>query len=80
LGKQCPPIIIYTARHMEREEELSLTKNAQALIVKGASSPEHLIDELTLLLSRWPSKISPATRALIDKSRQHDPVLAGRKV
>ena len=80
LGKQCPPIIIYTARHMEREEELSLMKNAQALIVKGASSPERLIDELTLLLSRWPSKISPATRALIDKSRQHDPVLAGRKV
>jgi signal transduction histidine kinase/CheY-like chemotaxis protein/HAMP domain-containing protein len=80
LGNLCPPIIIYTARHMEREEELSLMKNAQALIVKGASSPERLIDELTLLLSRWPSKISPATRALIDKSRQHDPVLAGRKV
>jgi signal transduction histidine kinase/CheY-like chemotaxis protein len=80
LGKQCPPIIVYTARHMEREEEMALMKNAQALIVKGASSPERLVDELTLLLSRWPSKISPATRALIDKSRQHDPVLAGRKV
>jgi hypothetical protein len=80
LGQQCPPIIVYTARHMEREEEIALMKNAQALIVKGASSPERLVDELTLLLSRWPSKISPATRALIDKSRQHDPVLAGRKV
>lgn len=80
LGTQCPPIIVYTARHMEREEEMALMKNAQALIVKGASSPERLIDELTLLLSRWPSKISPATRALIDRSRQHDPVLAGRKV
>lgn len=80
LGDQCPPIIVYTARHMERDEELALMKNAQALIVKGASSPERLIDELTLLLSRWPSKISPATRALIDKSRQHDPVLSGRKV
>ena len=80
LGVQCPPIIVYTARHMPREEEMALIKNAQALIVKGASSPERLVDELTLLLSRWPSKISPATRALIDRSRQHDAVLAGRKV
>ena len=80
LGTQCPPIIVYTARHMERDEEMALMKNAQALIVKGASSPERLIDELTLLLSRWPSKISPATRALIDRSRQYDPVLAGRKI
>jgi CheY-like chemotaxis protein len=55
-------------------------RNAQALIIKGAHSPERLIDELTLLLSRWPSRLSQATRALIDRSRQHDPVLAGHKI
>ncbi|RZL09077.1 MAG: response regulator [Rubrivivax sp.] len=80
LGEQCPPIIVYTARMLPREQELELMRNAQALIVKGAHSPERLIDELTLLLSRWPSRLSPATRALIDRSRQHDPVLAGHKI
>lgn len=80
LGSGCPPVIVYSAREVSREEEISLMRHARALIVKGASSPERLVDELALLLSRVPSRLSPATRQLLDRSKREDPVLAGRRV
>ena len=80
LGPQCPPVIIYTARALGHDQEIALMRQAHALIVKGAHSPERLIDEMTLLLSRPVSRLPAATRAMIDRSRQHDPVLSGRKV
>ncbi|TAK76339.1 MAG: response regulator [Aquabacterium sp.] len=80
LGSGCPPVIVYSARQVSREEEISLMRHARALIVKGASSPERLVDELALLLSRVPSRLSPATRQMLDRSKREDPVLAGRKV
>jgi signal transduction histidine kinase/DNA-binding response OmpR family regulator len=80
LGRASPPVIVYTGRAMPRAEELSLMKKAQALIIKGVGSPERLIDELSLLMSRQPSRLSPSARQLIDRSRSEDPVLAGQKI
>ena len=34
LGSGCPPVIVYSARHVSREEEISLMRHARALIVK----------------------------------------------
>ncbi|RZI84192.1 MAG: response regulator [Rubrivivax sp.] len=80
MGRASPPVIVYTGRAMARDEELRLMKKAQALIVKGAGSPERLIDEMSLLMSRQPARISQSARQLIDRSRSEDPVLAGRKI
>ena len=80
LGRASPPVIVYTGRSMPRAEELSLMKKSQALIIKGVGSPERLIDELSLLMSRQPSRLSPSARQLIDRSRGEDPVLAGQKI
>ena len=80
LGRASPPVIVYTGRSMSRPEELSLMKKAQALIIKGVGSPERLIDELSLLMSRQPSRLSPSARQLIDRSRSEDPVLAGQNI
>ncbi|MBA4110380.1 MAG: hypothetical protein C0487_12385 [Leptothrix sp. (in: Bacteria)] len=80
LGRASPPVIVYTGRAMSRTEEIGLMKKAQALIVKGVGSPERLIDELSLLMSRQPSRLSPSARQLIDRSRSEDPVLAGQNI
>ncbi|RZL03627.1 MAG: response regulator [Rubrivivax sp.] len=80
LGRASPPVIVYTGRSMPRAEELALMKKSQALIIKGVGSPERLIDELSLLMSRQPSRISPSARQLIDRSRSEDPVLAGQHI
>jgi CheY-like chemotaxis protein len=80
LGRASPPVIVYTGRAMSRTEELRLMKKAQALIVKGVGSPERLVDELSLLMSRQPSRLSSSARQLIDRSRSEDPVLANQNI
>ena len=80
LGRASPPVIVYTGRAMTRSEEIALMKKSQALIIKGVGSPERLIDELSLLMSRQPSRMSPSARQLIDRSRSEDPVLAGQNI
>ena len=47
-----PPVIIYTARELTREEEDRLRNHSQSVIIKGARSPERLLDEVTLFLHK----------------------------
>ena len=44
------PIIIYTGREMDKEEEKNLRKHAESIIIKGAKSPDRLLDEVRLFL------------------------------
>jgi DNA-binding response OmpR family regulator len=43
-----PPVIVYTGRELSREEEERLRRYSSSIIVKGARSPERLLDEVTL--------------------------------
>jgi DNA-binding response OmpR family regulator len=43
-----PPVIVYTGRSLSREEEQSLRRFSTSIIIKGARSPERLLDEVTL--------------------------------
>lgn len=45
-----PPIIIYTGRELTKEEYHQLNEHTPSVIVKGPSSEERLIDELTIFL------------------------------
>lgn len=45
-----PPIVIYTGRELTEEEHNSLRRYSASIIVKGADSPERLLDELSLFL------------------------------
>ncbi|MFT6285631.1 MAG: CheY-like chemotaxis protein/signal transduction histidine kinase [Alcanivorax sp.] len=45
-----PPIIIYTERELTDDEHVSLAGFTGSVIVKGAESPERLIDEVTMFL------------------------------
>ena len=46
-----PPVIVYTGRDLTREEEDQLRKYSHSIIVKGARSPERLLDEVSLFSS-----------------------------
>ena len=46
------PIIIYTGKELSKKEEIRLRKHAESIIVKGAKSPERLLDEVSLFLHR----------------------------
>lgn len=52
-----PPVIVYTGRDLSSEEELRLRRYSKSIIVKGAKSPERLLDEVTLFLHQVVSEL-----------------------
>ncbi len=75
-----PPIIVYTGRDLTRDEELLLRKEAEAIIIKDALSPERLLDETSLFLHRSSGQLPEAKRRMLQTGQRKDPALAGRTV
>ena len=54
-------MIVYTGRSLSEEEENTLRKHSSSIIVKGARSPERLLDEVALFLHKVEGEL-PAER------------------
>ncbi len=59
-----PPVIVYTGRNLTRDEEAELLKYSRSIIIKGARSPERLLDEVTLFLHKVESRT-------VDRAPEH---------
>jgi signal transduction histidine kinase/CheY-like chemotaxis protein/CHASE3 domain sensor protein len=75
-----PPVIVYTGRNLTRDEETELRKYSRSIIIKGARSPERLLDEVTLFLHKVESKLSHDRQRMLKTARSRDKVFEGRKV
>ncbi|WP_129791091.1 response regulator [Sphingosinicella sp. CPCC 101087] len=75
-----PPVIIYTGRDLSPDEELRLRKYSKSIIVKGAKSPERLLDEVTLFLHQVVSDLPESQQKLIERSLNRDSALEGRQI
>ncbi|WP_347271317.1 response regulator [Rhizorhabdus histidinilytica] len=75
-----PPVIVYTGRDLSHEEELRLRRYSKSIIVKGAKSPERLLDEVTLFLHQVVSDLPETQQELIVKSLNRDAALDGRRI
>jgi signal transduction histidine kinase/DNA-binding response OmpR family regulator len=75
-----PPVIVYTGRDLSHEEEMRLRRYSKSIIVKGAKSPERLLDEVTLFLHQIVSDLPAPQQALIAKSLGRDAALDGRNI
>jgi signal transduction histidine kinase/CheY-like chemotaxis protein/CHASE3 domain sensor protein len=75
-----PPVIVYTGRELSTEEEQRLRRYSTSIIIKGAKSPERLLDEVTLFLHRVVSDLPPEQQKMILKARNRDAVLEGRRI
>jgi CheY-like chemotaxis protein len=49
-GGRIPPVVIYSGRELSREESLRLRQYTDSIVIKGARSPERLLDEVSLFL------------------------------
>ena len=74
------PVIIYTGAELTRKEETELRRFSEAIVIKDVRSPERLLDETALFLHRVQAKLPEPKRKMIEKARQSDPLLAGKKV
>ncbi len=75
-----PPVIVYTGRNLTREEEADLLKYSRSIIIKGARSPERLLDEVTLFLHKVESQLSNERQRMLKTARSRDKVFEGRKI
>ena len=75
-----PPVIVYTGRDLSADEEQRLRRYSNSIIIKGAKSPERLLDEVSLFLHRVVSDLPPEQRQMIEKARHRDAALEGRRI
>ncbi|TDF82444.1 response regulator [Pseudomonas sp. H9] len=75
-----PPVIVYTGRNLTRDEEADLLKYSRSIIIKGARSPERLLDEVTLFLHKVESSLSHERQRMLKTARSRDKVFEGRKL
>jgi CheY-like chemotaxis protein/signal transduction histidine kinase len=75
-----PPVIVYTGRQVSTEEEQQLRKYSRSIIIKGAKSPERLLDEVTLFLHQVEGRLPPDRQRMLAEARRRDSAFEGRRI
>ncbi len=75
-----PPVIVYTGRSLTADEEQRLRRYSSAIIVKGARSPERLLDEVTLFLHQVEAELPAERQRMLRQARDREAVFEGRRV
>jgi CheY-like chemotaxis protein/CHASE3 domain sensor protein len=75
-----PPVIVYTGRNLTRDEEHELLKYSRSIIIKGARSPERLLDEVTLFLHKVESDLSADRQNMLRTVRSRDSAIEDRRI
>ncbi|MES2819231.1 MAG: response regulator [Pseudomonadota bacterium] len=75
-----PPVIVYTGRNLTRDEEADLMKHSRSIIIKGARSPERLLDEVTLFLHKVEAQLSSERQRMLKTARNRDNAFEGRRI
>ncbi len=75
-----PPVIVYTARELTVEEHRELTEYSQSIVIKGANSPERLLDEVSLFLHTVESSLMGQRRRAVRMIHDADQTLLNRRL
>ncbi|WP_294332866.1 response regulator [uncultured Sphingomonas sp.] len=75
-----PPVIVYTGHDLSADDEQKLRRYSSSIIIKGAKSPERLLDEVSLFLHQVVSELPSEQQQMIQAARRRDAVLEGRRV
>jgi CheY-like chemotaxis protein len=74
------PIVVFTGRDLSADEEARITRMAKSIVLKGAQSPERLLDETALFLHRVISDLPAQQRRMLENLHTSNEALAERKV
>jgi signal transduction histidine kinase/CheY-like chemotaxis protein/CHASE3 domain sensor protein len=75
-----PPVIVYTGRSLSRDQVHELEQFSSSIIIKGARSPERLLDEVTLFLHQVESEMPPERQRMLRDARDREAVFEGRRI
>ncbi|MDF1655322.1 MAG: response regulator [Coxiellaceae bacterium] len=79
-GVDAPPVIVYTGRELEEDEHNELRRYATSIVLKGAESPERLLDEISLFLHSVESELPDKQKQVIQMLHNSEQLLANRRV
>jgi len=79
-GARRIPVIIHSGRDLSHEDERKLRHYAESIIIKGAKSPERLLNEVTLFLHLVESNLHPSKQRMIRTAIDKEAMLEGKKV
>ena len=79
-SRSFPPVIVYTGRNLTRDEEAELLRYSRSIIIKGARSPERLLDEVTLFLHQVENRLSAERQKMLRTARSRDKAFEGRRI
>ena len=79
-SRSFPPVIVYTGRNLTRDEEAELLRYSRSIIIKGARSPERLLDEVTLFLHKVENQLSSERQKMLRTARSRDKAFEGRRI
>lgn len=75
-----PPVIVCTARDLTWEQDLNLRKYSDSIIIKGVTSDERLLDEVSLFLHRVVADLPEKKRQVISNLHDVDALLRDKTV
>jgi CheY-like chemotaxis protein len=75
-----PPVIVYTGRSLSQAQVHELEQFSSSIIIKGARSPERLLDEVTLFLHQVESELPPESQRMLRQARDREAVFEGRRI
>ena len=78
--EKMPPVIVYTGRLLGPDEEQTLRRYSRSIILKGARSPERLLDEVTLFLHSVESELPSDRQRILRAVRERDAAFEGRRI
>lgn len=75
-----PPVVIYTGKDLTSEEESYLRRFSESIIIKGAKSPERLLDEVNLFLHRVESLLPADKQEILSTMRSQGSLFKDKKI
>ncbi len=75
-----PPVIVYTGRSLSHEQIRELERFSHSIIIKGARSPERLLDEVTLFLHQVEAELPPERQRMLRDARDREAAFEGRRI
>ena len=74
------PIIVHTGRDLSPDEEARLSTVTSAIVVKDATSPERIVEAVSLFLHRPSTGLGVPQRKMLQTVVEQDTALAGKTV
>ncbi|HEX2933272.1 MAG TPA: HAMP domain-containing protein [Candidatus Binatia bacterium] len=74
------PIVVCTGKDLTADDGRRLARMAESVVLKDVQSPERLLDQVSLFLHLVATDLPSGKRQMLDRVRQSDEALIGRKV